>query len=74
MTNMWPYLRLRKQEAAQRRGMYAASFLSRVHKMTIAPRLWASPDHEHQARVAARCALVLPSVGERSLTLVLGSC
>ncbi|KAK0188164.1 hypothetical protein F5146DRAFT_1062256 [Armillaria mellea] len=57
MTNMWPYLRLRKQEVTQRRGMYAASFLSRVHKMTIAPRLWASPDHEHQARVAVRFLL-----------------
>ncbi|KAK0449224.1 hypothetical protein EV421DRAFT_1899904 [Armillaria borealis] len=60
MTNMWPYLRLRKQELDQRRGMYEASFLSRVferNKAIISPRLWSSPDHEHQAMVAVRFLL-----------------
>ncbi|SJL07371.1 uncharacterized protein ARMOST_10718 [Armillaria ostoyae] len=60
MTNMWPYLRLRKQEVAQRRGMYEASFLSRVfeqNKAIISPRVWTSPDHEHQAMMAVRFLL-----------------
>ncbi|KAK0221972.1 hypothetical protein IW262DRAFT_1377186 [Armillaria fumosa] len=60
MTNMWPYLRLRNQEVAQRRGMYEASFLARVferNEMVISPRLWTSPDHEHQAKMAVRFLL-----------------
>lgn len=72
MTNMWPYLRLRRQELAQRRGMYEASFLSRVferNRAIISPRLWTSPDHEHQAMMVVRCALM--HADECLLTLVL---
>ncbi|KAK0487319.1 hypothetical protein IW261DRAFT_1391481 [Armillaria novae-zelandiae] len=60
MTDMWPYLRLRNQEAAQRRRTYSASFLARVfspNDTPISPRLWTSPDHEHQAKMAVRFLL-----------------
>ncbi|KAK0503871.1 hypothetical protein EDD18DRAFT_1099171 [Armillaria luteobubalina] len=80
MTNMWPYLRLRNQEAVQRRGIYEASFLARVFErndMIISPKLWTSPDHEHQAKIAIRFLLTRlffrVSVGENTRDWMAGT-
>lgn len=80
MTNMWPYLRLRNQEAVQRRGIYEASFLARVFErndMIISPKLWTSPDHEHQAKIAVRFLLTRlffrVSVGENTRDWMAGT-
>ncbi|KAJ2996987.1 hypothetical protein NUW54_g7180 [Trametes sanguinea] len=62
MTDMWPYLRLREAEVAERRRMYEASFLPRFFRrcgMTnpIAAHLWASPDDPRQIAIALSFAL-----------------
>jgi hypothetical protein len=57
-TNMWPYLRQRRAEAAGRKAVFEASFLGRnVYRGEVDPiaeRLWASPDDERQACMALR--------------------
>ena len=66
MTNFWPYLRTREKEAANRERIYARSFLRPLEVaaklVSISPRLWASPDHDIQATVAARCAYIVLGV------------
>ncbi|CAL1712780.1 unnamed protein product [Somion occarium] len=59
MSNMWPYLRLRQDEIAERRKIYHESFLSRIFKgrNPIAISLWASGNHENQLRIALRFVL-----------------
>ncbi|KAI0669193.1 hypothetical protein C8Q78DRAFT_1042116 [Trametes maxima] len=62
MTNMWPYLRIREAEVAERRCVYEASFLPRFFRRCgrgnpIAGRLWGSPDHPKQLGVAVRFVL-----------------
>ena len=69
MTNLWPYLRYRQREVADRQKIYAASFLPRALKLQgrnipISPRLWGSPDHDRQLCMALRY------VGEASTALV----
>ncbi|OSX60033.1 hypothetical protein POSPLADRAFT_1048467 [Postia placenta MAD-698-R-SB12] len=59
MTNMWPYLRLRQAEVAQRQQAYDASFLARFMRGKglpdpIAINLWVSPDNERQIAIAIR--------------------
>lgn len=59
MTNMWPYLRIRGTEAAQRRRTYEVSFLgtfirTRGLPEPIAARLWSSPDDHKQIGMALR--------------------
>ncbi|KAJ7254343.1 hypothetical protein B0H12DRAFT_1323432 [Mycena haematopus] len=61
-TNMWPYLRQRRQEVSTRQREYRMSFLSRVFpasgtKSPISKRLWTSPDHERQIVIALRFLL-----------------
>ncbi|EIN12551.1 hypothetical protein PUNSTDRAFT_130809 [Punctularia strigosozonata HHB-11173 SS5] len=59
-TNMWPYLRQRRREAAAARAVFDNSFLgTNVFKggRPIAKRLWTSPDYERQASVALRFVL-----------------
>lgn len=57
MTNMWPYLRQRQRELAERAAKFRSSFLSTVFegRDVIAPRLWTNPDHEKQVTIALRC-------------------
>ncbi|OSD07564.1 hypothetical protein PYCCODRAFT_1403229 [Trametes coccinea BRFM310] len=62
MTNMWPYLRLREVEVAERRRMYETSFLPRFFRRCgvvnpIAAHLWASPDNARQITIALRFVL-----------------
>ncbi|KAF8964182.1 hypothetical protein BDZ97DRAFT_914993 [Flammula alnicola] len=59
MTNFWPYLRHRHEEAKERQSIYEASFLGRAVKGVygIAEGLWSSPDHEKQATIAVRFLL-----------------
>ncbi|KZT64625.1 hypothetical protein DAEQUDRAFT_601748 [Daedalea quercina L-15889] len=62
MTNMWPYLRVREAEAAQRRHVYEVTFLARFIRsrglpQPIADRLWSSPDDGMQINVALRFVL-----------------
>ncbi|KAH9851565.1 hypothetical protein C2E23DRAFT_829735 [Lenzites betulinus] len=62
MTNMWPYLRVRKAEVANRRRIYEDSFLPRLFQRCgfgnpIAKRLWASPDKSKQLVIAMRFVL-----------------
>lgn len=59
MTNMWPYLRVRENEAAERRRAYEASFLGTFMRTRglpepIAARLWSSPDDHRQIGMALR--------------------
>lgn len=58
MTNFWPYLRVREDEATIRQRMYAQSFLQNLASFrrinSISPHLWGSPDHERQATIAVR--------------------
>ncbi|EMD40290.1 hypothetical protein CERSUDRAFT_148183 [Gelatoporia subvermispora B] len=59
MTNMWPYLRYRKAEAAARRAVYETSFLARFSCRTgflcpLARPLWVSPDDERQITISLR--------------------
>ncbi|EED81043.1 predicted protein [Postia placenta Mad-698-R] len=59
MTNMWPYLRFRHAEVAQRQQAYDASFLARFMRGKglpdpIAINLWVSPDNERQIAIAIR--------------------
>ncbi|KAF7365346.1 hypothetical protein MVEN_00406600 [Mycena venus] len=66
-TNMWPYLKLRRQEVSSRKLEYSASFLGRVlpfpfsggtnNTCPISERLWCSPDHERQIVIALRFLL-----------------
>ncbi|KAF7346173.1 hypothetical protein MSAN_01844100 [Mycena sanguinolenta] len=64
-TNMWPYLRQRRQEVSTRKQEYRTSFLSRAITLTsgsesgnpISERLWTSPDHERQIVIALRFLL-----------------
>ncbi|KAL1950765.1 hypothetical protein VTO73DRAFT_5889 [Trametes versicolor] len=62
MTNMWPYLRVRKAEVVARRRIYEASFVPRLLERygpadPISTHLWASPDNPKQIVVAVRFAL-----------------
>ncbi|KAI0632467.1 hypothetical protein C8Q77DRAFT_1176940 [Trametes polyzona] len=63
MTDMWPYLRVRQAEVAERRRIYAESFLPRFFKRyglpadPISERMWASPDNPKQIIIAVRFAL-----------------
>ncbi|KAF9014544.1 hypothetical protein BDZ89DRAFT_1166791 [Hymenopellis radicata] len=59
MTNMWPYLRQRRAELAERRSKYKASFLSTAFggREMIASQLWMSPDHDKQITIAIRFLL-----------------
>lgn len=58
MTNLWPYLRFREEEAVARQRIYAGSFLGRLaaerRVNPIATRLWGCPDGEKQAEIAVR--------------------
>ena len=56
MTNMWPYLRERRNEVAQRRAAYGASFLATIFEKRemISPRLWTNPDNDKQLTIAIR--------------------
>lgn len=59
MTNMWPYLRFRHAEVAQRQQAYDASFLARFMRGKALPdpiaiNLWVSPDNERQIAIAIR--------------------
>lgn len=74
MTNMWPYLRAREAEAAQRRRAYETSFLrtfiqTRALPEPIAARLWSSPDGHRQIGMALRyvCQITRCSRGAHRL-------
>lgn len=56
MINMWPYLRTREQEVAERRGIYQKSFLIDlfIGSSPISSALWSSPDHDLQLTIALR--------------------
>ncbi|KAF9242561.1 hypothetical protein BU15DRAFT_43896 [Melanogaster broomeanus] len=58
MTNFWPYLRLRTDEAFARRQAFKRSFLGRyTDSLSYDPlsgHLWASPDDEKQVEIALR--------------------
>lgn len=59
MTNMWPYLRVRETEVAERRRAYEASFLGTFMRTRgllepITSPLWSSPDDHRQIGMALR--------------------
>lgn len=58
-TNMWPYLRIRQEEASLQRSAYQDSFLGEFYKdfEPISPRLWKSPDNSKQYEIALRYVL-----------------
>lgn len=62
---MWPYLRVREAEVAQRRRIYEASFLPALLRRfgpadPISKYLWASPDSPRQLVIAVRYVLSWP--------------
>ncbi|KAI0726236.1 hypothetical protein C8Q72DRAFT_929327, partial [Fomitopsis betulina] len=62
MTNMWPYLRVRETEVAERRRAYEASFLGTFMRTRgllepITSPLWSSPDDHRQIGMALRFVL-----------------
>ncbi|KIP04667.1 hypothetical protein PHLGIDRAFT_183223 [Phlebiopsis gigantea 11061_1 CR5-6] len=61
MTNLWPYLRFREDEAKRNRRIYEESFLHRHAKdgkaNVISSHLWGSPDNGKQLAIAVRFAL-----------------
>ena len=63
MTDMWPYLRLRERELAERRHAYDESFLPKFFQSgnPISPWLWASPDHDKQIVIALRFVTTVTS-------------
>lgn len=60
MTNLWPYLRFRHDEATRNKRIYEHSFLYRLANdgkaNAISSHLWGSPDNGKQLKVAVRCA------------------
>lgn len=72
MTNMWPYLRQREQEATARKQTFRDSFLGRALKAKgISEHLWTSPDNPKQAVVAVRFAYLLSKIVVDIHTVVL---
>jgi hypothetical protein len=62
MTNFWPYLRRREQEASERKKAATSSFLQpafRGPSELVSGRLWSSPENEKQVTVALRFELAL---------------
>ena len=57
MTNFWPYLRQREQEASERKNTVMGSFLQSAFRgpsELVSGRLWSSPENEKQVTVALR--------------------
>lgn len=59
MTNMWPYLRFREEEALRRHERYNKSFVAKYYRgrglpNPISSGLWGSPDNERQIAMAVR--------------------
>lgn len=56
MTNMWPYLWHRQEEAALAERTYQTSFLASVYRglRPISPKMLRSADHAKQAEVCLR--------------------
>ncbi|KAJ3519242.1 hypothetical protein NM688_g9329 [Phlebia brevispora] len=69
MTNFWPYLRLRRAEAASKRNAYTQSFIPRAlqgQPIPICRRLWGCPDNEKQIVIALRflnCSKAIKPIG-----------
>ena len=67
MTNLWPYLRCRQQEASQRNREFTSGWVAKFIRETshcllpMAERLWRSPDHEEQFLVVQRSAPLMIS-------------
>lgn len=57
MTNFWPYLRQREQEASERKNAVMNSFLQSAFRgpgELLSESLWSSPKNEKQVTVALR--------------------
>ena len=60
MTNFWPYLRQREQEALECKNAVMSSFLQSAFRgpsELVSKRLWSSPENEKQVTVALRFEL-----------------
>lgn len=58
VTNFWPYLVYRINEAKKRRNTYEASFVGRALRFMykVSDEVWTSPDDHKQAMMAIRYA------------------
>ena len=57
VTNFWPYLVFRINEAKKRRNAYEQSFIGRALRFMykVSDEVWTSPDDYKQAMMAVRC-------------------
>lgn len=56
-TNLWPYLKFRRQEKQRLKQLYQTSFLSRYVPRPMSERIWGNPDEGDEVALALRFIL-----------------